>query len=232
MFTLRRSADRGHFQHGWLDTYHTFSFGEYDDPAWEQFGRLRVMNDDRVAAGQGFGMHGHRDMEILTWVLDGELAHRDSLGHEEVLRPGELQRMSAGTGIRHSEFNPSPTTPVHLYQIWLLPDRNGHEPRYGQTAFPRDGRQGRWQLLASPDGRDGSLTIHADSTVSVAELAVEQSLTTSLAAGRRGWLQVLRGRVVVNGHELVAGDGAGVTEETDIALTGAAPSQVLWFDLD
>ncbi|HUQ70518.1 MAG TPA: pirin family protein, partial [Planctomycetaceae bacterium] len=232
MKTVRRGSDRGHLNHGWLDTYHTFSFGDYYDPAHTTFRSLRVMNEDRVDPGQGFGMHGHRDMEILTWVLDGELAHRDSLGHEEVLRPGELQRMSAGTGIRHSEFNPSPTTPVHLYQIWLLPDRNGHEPRYGQTAFPRDGRQGRWQLLASPDGRDGSLTIHADSTVSVAELAAGQSLTVALAPSRRGWLQVLRGEVEINGHELVAGDGAGVTEVTDIALTGTAPSEVLWFDLD
>jgi quercetin 2,3-dioxygenase len=232
MFTLRRSADRGHFQHGWLDTYHTFSFGEYFDPQWEQFGRLRVMNDDRIAPGQGFGMHGHRDMEILTWVLDGELAHRDSLGHEEVLRPGELQRMSAGTGIRHSEFNPSPTTPTHLYQIWLLPDRPGHEPQYGQTTFPHDGRQGRWQLLASPDGRDGSLTIHADSTVSVADLDAGQSLTTTLRPGRRGWLQTLRGEVTVNGHTLKAGDGAGVTEEREVTLTSTTLSEVLWFDLD
>jgi redox-sensitive bicupin YhaK (pirin superfamily) len=232
MLTLRRSADRGHFQHGWLDTYHTFSFGEYFDPQWEQFGRLRVMNDDRIAAGQGFGMHGHRDMEILTWVLDGELAHRDSLGHEEVLRPGELQRMSAGTGIRHSEFNPSPTTPTHLYQIWLLPDRAGHQPQYGQTAFPREGRQGRWQRLASPDGRDGSLTIHADSTVSVAELADGQSLTATLSPGRRGWLQTLRGGVTVNGQALSTGDGVGVTDEPGVTVTATSPAEVIWFDLD
>lgn len=232
MLTVRRSADRGHFDHGWLDTYHTFSFGEYFDPQWTQFGRLRVMNDDRIAAGQGFGMHGHRDMEILTWVLDGELAHRDSLGHEEVLRPGELQRMSAGTGIRHSEFNPSPTVPTHLYQIWLMPDRNGHVPQYGQTTFPRDGRRGRWQLLASPDGRDGSLSIHADSTLSVAELAVGESLTVAIKQGRRGWLQVLRGRVDASGESLSAGDGAAVTEVSEIHLTAAMDSEVLWFDQD
>jgi redox-sensitive bicupin YhaK (pirin superfamily) len=232
MRTLRRSADRGHFQHGWLDTFHTFAFGEYFDPQWTQFGRLRVMNDDRIAAGQGFGMHGHRDMEILTWVLSGELAHRDSLGHQEVLRPGEMQRMSAGTGIRHSEFNPSPTTPTHLYQIWLLPDRNGHEPRYGQTLFAADGRQNRWQTIASPDGRDGSLTIHADTTVAVADLANGQSLTTPLASGRRGWLQVLRGAVEVDGDQLVAGAGLGVTAEPALHLTVVEDAQVMWFDLD
>lgn len=232
MFVVRRSADRGHFQHGWLDTYHTFSFGEYQDPQWMQFGPLRVMNDDRIAPGQGFGMHGHRDMEILTWVLDGELAHRDSLGHEQVLRPGELQRMSAGTGIRHSEFNPSQTTPTHLYQIWLLPDRAGHTPRYEQRAFPQAERQGRWQLLASPDAREGSLGIHTDATVSVAELSSGQSLTAALSPARRGWLQLLRGRVIVGDYELVAGDGIGVLEQTLLTVKAAGPSEVLWFDLE
>jgi quercetin 2,3-dioxygenase len=232
MLTLRPHHARGHFQHGWLDTFHTFSFGDYFDPDWTQFGRLRVMNDDRIAAGQGFGMHGHRDMEILTWVLDGELAHRDSLGHEQVLRPGELQRMSAGTGIRHSEFNPSPDTPTHLYQIWLLPDRPGHEPRYGQTAFPQAGRQNRWQMLASSDGHDGSLSLYADATVSVAELSAGETLTAALAAGRRGWLQVLRGRVSVNGQEMNAGDGVGVTDEPHLTVTASDMAELLWFDLD
>ncbi len=153
MVAIRRAHQRGHFNHGWLDTYHTFSFGDYYDPAHTQVRSLRVMNEDRVAPGQGFGMHGHRDMEIVTYVLSGALEHRDSLGNGSVLRPGELQRMTAGTGIRHSEFNPSPDEPVHLYQIWLLPERPGLTPGYEQKAFPAEGRQNRWQLVASPDGR-------------------------------------------------------------------------------
>jgi redox-sensitive bicupin YhaK (pirin superfamily) len=232
MLTVRRSADRGHFQHGWLDTYHTFSFGDYHDPAWVQFGRLRVMNDDRIAPSQGFGMHGHRDMEILTWVLDGELAHRDSLGHEQVLRPGELQRMSAGTGIRHSEFNVSTTTATHLYQVWLLPDRPGHEPRYEQTPFPAEGRRGRWQLLASPDGQEGSLSIYADAYVSVIDLTAGQSTTIPLAAGRRGWLQVLRGTTEAAGTPLETGDGVGVTDASELLITARSETELMWFDLD
>src|SRR5262245_31976479 len=161
MIRLRRAAERGHFNFGWLDTYHTFSFGEYFDPKHTQFRALRVMNEDRVAPGQGFGMHGHRDMEIVTIVLSGALEHRDSLGNGEVLRPGELQRMSAGTGIRHSEFNPSPSEPTHLYQIWLLPERQGLTPSYEQKAIPA-GQRNQLRLVASPDAADGSLTIHQD----------------------------------------------------------------------
>src|SRR6476660_7299620 len=160
MFTIRKSADRGHFDHGWLDTYHTFSFADYYDPAQMGFRSLRVINEDRVAAGQGFGMHGHRDMEIVTLVLEGALEHRDSMGNGEVLRPGEFQRMSAGTGILHSEFNPAPAEPVHLYQIWLLPDRKGHEPSYEQKLFPDAEKDGKLRVVASPTARDGSLRIH------------------------------------------------------------------------
>src|SRR4029453_9301558 len=165
-----KSADRGHLNHGWLDTYHTFSFGDYYDPAQMGFRALRVINEDRVAPGQGFGMHGHRDMEIVTYVLSGALEHKDSLGHGEVLRPGELQHMSAGTGIGNSEFNPSAREPVHLYQIWLLPRAAGLKPSYSQKSFAPEGRAGRWQLVASPDGADGSLTIQQDAQIHLAEL--------------------------------------------------------------
>src|SRR5437588_5913412 len=168
MIRIRKASERGHFDHGWLDTYHTFSFGDYYDPAHMGFRALRVINDDRVQPGQGFGMHGHRDMEIITYVLEGTLEHRDSLGNGEVLRPGELQHMTAGTGVRHSEFNPSETEAVHLYQIWLLPDRRSLPPGYEQTAFPAAERQGRLRVVASPDGRDGSLRIHQDATLSLA----------------------------------------------------------------
>ncbi len=171
MLSIRRGPDRGHFNHGWLDTYHTFSFGDYYDPEHEQFGALRVMNEDRVAPGQGFGMHPHRDMEIVTYVLSGALEHRDSLGTGSVLRPGEFQRMTAGTGIRHSEFNPAADEPVHLYQIWLLPERSGLEPSYEQREFPLEPRQSGWQQVASPDGVDGSLRIHQDARIYLANLA-------------------------------------------------------------
>src|SRR6516164_8590307 len=171
MIQVRKAVERGHFDHGWLNTYHTFSFADYYDPAQMGFRALRVINEDRVAPGQGFGMHGHRDMEIVTIVLEGALEHRDSLGNGEVLRPGELQRMTAGTGIRHSEFNPSAKEPVHLYQIWLLPSQNGLQPGYEQKAFPREEQRDRLRLVASPDGRDGSLFIHQDAELYLASLA-------------------------------------------------------------
>src|SRR5215470_3755500 len=170
MIEIRKAAERGHFDHGWLDTYHTFSFGDYYDPARMGFRSLRVINDDRVEPGQGFGMHGHRDMEIVTYVLDGALAHRDNLGNGSVLRAGELQHMTAGTGVRHSEFNPSETDPVHLYQIWLLPERNGLRPGYEQIAVPAEEKSGRFRLVAGPDGADGALTIHQDARLYLTEL--------------------------------------------------------------
>lgn len=230
---MRPRTERGYFDHGWLQTYHTFSFGHYFDRKWEQFRALRVMNEDVVAPGEGFGMHGHRDMEILTWVLSGALEHRDSLGHGAILRPGEMQWMSAGSGIRHSEFNPSSAEAVHLYQIWLLPDRAGHTPAYDQKAFDRDGRRNRWQVLASSDGRDGSLKIRQDATVSVVELDAGNELPGTFSPGRYGWLQVLRGEVelVEPAAPLVAGDGVGLSELTSVTLQAKVPAEVLLFDL-
>lgn len=231
MLRIRKSADRGHFDHGWLDTYHTFAFGDYFDPAHVNFRSLRVMNEDRIAAGQGFGMHGHRDMEIVTYVLSGAIEHRDSLGHGAVLRPGELQRMSAGTGIRHSEFNPSETEPTHLYQIWLLPERNGLKPEYEQRAFDAAGRQGRWQLTASPDGRDGALAIHQDAEIYLADLSPGETLDYSLPGGRHAWLQALRGEVQVNGQSLAAGDGAAVSDEPSLSVRAGGAAEVMLFTL-
>ena len=229
MMRTRKAQDRGHFDHGWLDTWHTFSFADYFDPAHMGFRALRVMNEDRVAPGQGFGMHGHRDMEIVTIVLDGALEHRDSMGHGEVLRPGELQRMSAGTGIMHSEFNPSDRAPVHLYQIWLQPERQGLRPEYEQRRFDAKERAGRFQLAASPDGAEGALTIHQDARISLAALG-PQDLTHPIRPGRHAWLQVLRGQVKANGLALAAGDGAALSDESMLTVQGEG-SEVMLFDL-
>jgi quercetin 2,3-dioxygenase len=231
MIHVRKANERGHFDHGWLNTYHTFSFADYQDPRHMGFRSLRVINDDRVAPGAGFPQHGHRDMEIITVVLEGELEHRDSMGNGAVLRPGEVQHMTAGTGILHSEFNPSRTTPLHLYQIWILPDRRGHKPGYGQKLFPEAERLNRWRLVASPDGHDGSLPIHQDAKLSVATLEPSRSLDYALAGGRYGWLQVLRGGVKLNGTELSEGDGAAVSDEAGLRLEAAGPAEVLLFDL-
>ena len=231
MITVRPSRERGRGQHGWLDSHHTFSFSGYRDPAHMGFRALRVINEDRVAPGQGFGEHGHRDMEILSYVLDGSLGHRDSLGNGSDLRPGELQCMTAGTGIRHSEFNPSEAAPVHFYQIWIQPDREGLPPRYDQRAFPESGRRGRFQVVASPDGRDGSLLIHQDAEVLLASLAAGESATRDLAPGRHAWLQVLRGSASLNGIPLAAGDGAAVSDEASLTLSGAESCEVMLFDL-
>ena len=231
MFVLRKSSDRGHLNHGWLDTYHTFSFGDYYDPSHMGFRALRVMNEDKVAAGQGFGMHPHRDMEIVTLVLSGALAHKDSLGHGETLRPGELQRMTAGTGIRHSEFNPSDTEPVHLYQVWLLPREAGLTPSYEQKAFDPAERKGRWQLVASPDGAGGSLTIQQDARIFLADLAAGQELQQAIGAGRYSWLQVLRGSVTVNGAKLETSDGLAVSEESVLNLRATNDAELMLFDL-
>ncbi len=231
MITVRKSDRRGHFNHGWLNTYHTFSFSRYFDPRHMNFHSLRVMNEDWIAPGQGFGTHDHEDMEIVTYVLEGALAHRDSLGSGDVLRPGELQRMTAGKGISHSEFNASATEPVHLYQIWLLPERNGLEPSYEQKAFPRDERQNRLRLVASPDGRDGSLTIRQDARLFLGSLEQDRDVTHALTAGRHAWIQVLDGEVSVNGIPLAAGDGAAVSDESALAVRADRPSEVLLFDL-
>jgi redox-sensitive bicupin YhaK (pirin superfamily) len=231
MLTIRKAGDRGHFDHGWLDTYHSFSFGDYYDPAHTSFRSLRVMNEDRVAAGMGFPMHGHRDMEIVTYVLSGALQHQDSLGHGEVLRPGELQHMSAGSGIRHSEFNPSEKEPVHLYQIWLLPREKGLAPSYGQKAFDPAGRQNQWQLVASPDGAEGSLPIQQDARILLATLDSGQTLAHQIPTGRHAWLQVLRGHVHLGEHQLSAGDGVAISNEATIGITAPESAELMLFDL-
>ena len=231
MLRIRRGNERGHFDHGWLDTYHTFSFGSYHDSKHTQFRSLRVMNEDRVAPGQGFGMHGHRDMEIVTYVLEGALAHKDSLGNGEVLRPGELQRMTAGTGIRHAEFNSSETEPVHLYQIWLLPEKQGLTPSYEQKAFDASSRQNAWQLVASPDAANGSLLIHQDARLYLAEVQPGKALNYELAAGRQAWLQVLRGKIKLQDHELSAGDGIAISDERSLGMQATDAAELLLFDL-
>jgi redox-sensitive bicupin YhaK (pirin superfamily) len=230
MIRVRRAAQRGHFDHGWLDTYHTFSFGDYYDPAHMGFRSLRVINDDRVQPGQGFGMHGHRDMEIVTYVLEGTLQHKDSLGTGSNIRAGELQRMTAGTGVRHSEFNPSDQEWVHLYQIWLLPERRGQEPSYEQLAVD-DEKPGRLRLVASPDGAQDSLTIRQDARLYLASLLPGQAVSHTIERGRAAWLQVLRGKVDLQGHHLSAGDGVAITDENTVAVEATVPSEVLLFNL-
>jgi redox-sensitive bicupin YhaK (pirin superfamily) len=233
MITVRRSEDRGRFDHGWLDTRHTFSFAGYQDEEHMGFRSLRVINEDRVKPGQGFGRHGHRDMEILSYVLAGGLAHEDSTGGEGVLRPGEVQRMTAGSGVLHSEFNASAEEPVHFLQIWILPDRAGHAPSYEQRPFPEAERRGRLRLVASPDGADGSLTIHQDARVLATVLAPGEAARLPLAPGRHAWVQVARGELAVNGTPLRAGDGAALSGEPEVALAGrgAGPAEALVFDL-
>jgi quercetin 2,3-dioxygenase len=231
MIRVRKAAERGHFDHGWLDTYHTFSFGDYSAPAHMGFRSLRVINDDRVQPGQGFGMHGHRDMEIVTYVLEGALQHKDSLGNGSIIRAGELQRMTAGTGVRHSEFNPSDKEAVHLYQIWLLPERKALKPSYQELALDEAQKRGRFRLVASPDGSDGSLTIHQDARLYLASLSPGEGVAHEIDRGRSAWLQVLRGSVNVLGHDLAAGDGVAVTDENAISIQATVPSEVLLFDL-
>jgi len=228
MITIRKGEDRGHFDHGWLDTYHTFSFADYHDPAHMGFRALRVINDDRVEAGRGFGTHGHRDMEIITYVLEGELSHQDSMGNGSVIRPGEVQRMSAGTGVMHSEKNASDEL-VHLLQIWILPERHGITPSYEQKVFPPAERDGRLRLVASRDGRDGSVTIHQDADLYTTTLRDNATVTQDLRPGRYGWVQVARGTVTVNGKPLDAGDGAAIEAEPRVTIAG--DGEVLLFDL-
>jgi redox-sensitive bicupin YhaK (pirin superfamily) len=231
MIRVRKAAERGHFDHGWLDTYHTFSFAGYYDPANMGFRSLRVINDDRVQPGHGFGMHGHKDMEIVTYVLDGALAHRDSIGNGSVLRPGELQHMTAGIGVRHSEFNPSDREEVHLYQIWLLPERNGLPPSYEQKAFSPEERRGALRLVASPTGELGSLTIHQDARIYLSTLRAGETVGHTLRPGRHAWLQVLRGQTALNGQSLAAGDGAAVSEEESLEIEAQDDTEVMLFDL-
>lgn len=231
MITIRRSNERGHADHGWLNSYHTFSFASYHDPKHMGFRSLRVINEDRVAAGQGFGMHGHRDMEIVSYVLDGQLEHKDSMGNGEILKPGEFQRITAGTGILHSEFNPSPDMATHFYQIWLLPERKGIEPSYQQRSFDARDRLNRWQVVASPVAEDGSLLIHQDAKIYLADLSSGAELSYPLRADRHAWLQVLRGAVSLNGQQLQTSDAAAVSEESSLRLTSETGTEVMLFDL-
>ena len=231
MITVRPSDERGRSELGWLSSRHTFSFADYLDPRHMGFRSLRVVNEDRVQPGAGFPTHGHRDMEIVTYVVEGALEHEDSLGTGSVIRPGEVQRMSAGTGVTHSEYNPSRSEPVHFLQIWILPERNGLAPGYEQRAFPAAELHGRLRLVASRDGREGSVTVHQDVQVWAARLAAGDEILYALAPGRHAWLQVVRGALAVNGTTLAAGDGAAVSDEARLALTASAPSELLLFDL-
>jgi redox-sensitive bicupin YhaK (pirin superfamily) len=231
MIKLRLSHERGHANHGWLDTYHTFSFADYYDPAHVGFRSLRVINEDRVAPGAGFGTHPHRDMEILTYVLEGALEHRDSMGNGSVIRPGQVQRMSAGTGVTHSEYNASKTEPVHLLQIWVLPERKGIEPGYEEREFPAEERQGRWRLIAARDGREGAARWHQDADLYVTLLSPGERVTHRLRPGRHAWAQVARGAVTLNGQPLKAGDGAAISEEEAVEAQADEAAEVLLFDL-
>ena len=232
MLTLRRAQDRGRADFGWLDSRHSFSFGEYYDPAHMGFGPLRVINDDRVAGGGGFPTHPHRDMEIVSYVLEGALAHKDSLGTGSVIKPGDVQRMSAGTGIAHSEFNASRTDPVHFLQIWFLPERRGLTPGYEQKNFDADSKRDQLRLVASPDGRDGSVTIRSDASLYVSLLGKDATVSHQVAAGRGLWLQVARGSVAVGDITLAEGDGLQVTNEKALEIVGkAGGSEILLFDL-
>lgn len=232
MITLRPAQARGTANFGWLDSRHTFSFGNYYDPNHMGFASLRVINEDKVTPGQGFGTHGHRDMEIISYVLEGALEHKDSIGTGSVIRPGDVQRMSAGTGIRHSEFNASQTEPVHFLQIWILPEQAGIKPGYEQKSFSETEKRGKLRLVGSRDGRDGSITIHQDVDLYATILADGEKVNHSLAAGRVAWLQVVRGAVQLHDRTLTAGDGAAISQESLLVLQGAADNaEVLLFDM-
>jgi redox-sensitive bicupin YhaK (pirin superfamily) len=231
MIKIRKSAERGHFDHGWLDTHFTFSFADYYDPEHVQFRTLRVLNDDRVAAGEGFPTHPHRDMEIVTYVLEGALEHRDSMGTGSVIRPGDVQYMSAGSGVTHSEFNASKTEPVHLLQIWMFPEKQGLKPVYDQKNFPEAERRGKLRLVASPDGREGSVKIRQDNELYATMLGVGDSVRHELKPERHAYVQVARGSVKLNGAQLGAGDGAAISAEKTVELNGAENAEILLFDL-
>ena len=231
MMRIRRSDERGFVDHGWLKARHTFSFGSYHDPAHLSFGALRVINEDRVAPGTGFGEHGHQDMEIVTYLLAGELAHRDSMGNGSVIRPGDVQRMSAGRGVRHSEVNPNAESTTHLLQIWIEPSETGIDPGYEQRRVEDAGKRGRLALIASADGRDGSVHIHQDARIHAGLFDGEERAELPIGAGRRVWVHVARGTLQVNGERLAAGDAAALTREERLALDGGEDAEVLVFDL-
>jgi len=231
MITLRRSEDRGLADHGWLKSFHSFSFADYHDPAHMGFGNLRVINEDRIAPGTGFGTHGHRDMEIISYVLEGALAHKDSIGNGAAILPGEVQRMSAGSGVRHSEFNHAQHDSTHFLQIWILPRASNIAPGYEQKAFAEADKRGRLALVASDDGRDGSVTIHADAAIRAGLFDGDEAATLALAPGRLAWVQVLRGDITVNGQPLRTGDALGLRDEAELSLAHGHGAEVLVFDL-
>jgi len=231
MITIRKSEDRGHVDFGWLDTYHTFSFDQYYDPAHMHFRSLRVINEDRVQPSHGFPTHSHRDMEIITYILSGALEHRDSMSNGSVIRPGDVQRMSAGTGVSHSEFNPSDAETVHLLQIWVLPERHGLPPSYEEKHFSEEEWRGRLRLIAANDGREGAVTIHQDAQIYAAVLEAEQTVVHTLDENRSAWLQVARGTILLNEMELKQGDGAAVRRESELTIAAHDQTEVLLFDL-
>jgi len=231
MIRVRKAEERGHADHGWLDTYHTFSFAGYQDPEHTRFHALRVMNEDVVQPGQGFGTHPHRDMEIVTYVLEGALEHKDSMGNGEVLRAGEFQRMSAGSGITHSEFNPSETEPVHLYQIWLFPELKGIEPSYEQKRFPDNEQHNQLRLVASPGAEQGALSIHQNAQIYLSQIEQGKSVSHSIAFGRHAWLQVLRGSVLLNEVPLNTSDGAGISDVQELKIQATDNAEIMLFDL-
>ncbi|HAB16579.1 MAG TPA: pirin family protein [Verrucomicrobiota bacterium] len=231
MMTIRKSEDRGYANHGWLNARHSFSFAGYHDPAWMGFRTLRVLNDDIIAGGGGFGTHPHRDMEIITYILSGALEHRDSMGNGRVIRPGEVQYMAAGTGVQHSEFNHSPTEPAHLLQIWIVPDRKNAKPAYAERSFAK-ASTGRWHLVASKTGREQSIGINQDADVYLAKLEAGDSVKHQLASGRHGWVQVAEGEITLNGENLKAGDAAALSETPELTVKARSAAQVLLFDLN
>jgi quercetin 2,3-dioxygenase len=231
MITIRKSDDRGHADHGWLDTRFTFSFADYFDPEHVQFRTLRVMNDDRIAGGGGFPTHPHRDMEIVTYVLEGALAHKDSMGNGSVIRPGDVQYMSAGTGVAHSEFNASKTELTHMYQIWMFPDKKNYEPTYDQKHFSEADKRGTLRLVASPDGREGSVKIRQDNALYATVLGSGESVKHALKSNRHAYVQVARGSITLNGKKLDTGDGAAISDERALELKGVEDAEVLLFDL-
>jgi redox-sensitive bicupin YhaK (pirin superfamily) len=232
MIQIRKADERGHTQLSWLESYHTFSFGQYYEPQHQGFRTLRVINEDRVQPGQGFGTHAHRDMEIISYVLDGALAHRDSLDNGSVIRPGDVQLMRAGTGVTHSEYNPSSENLVHFLQIWIIPDEQGLAPTYEQRHFPVEARRNVLRLIVSQDGRDGSLRIHQDADLYATVLKKGQSVTHELAEDRHAWVQVVRGRIRLNGLSLQEGDGAALRDEPQIEMTADGEAELLIFDLE
>lgn len=231
MITVRKAKERGHFNHGWLNTYHTFSFDQYYDPRYMGFRVLRVINEDFVSPGRGFPTHGHRDMEIITYILEGGLKHEDSMGNGSVIRPGDVQRMTAGTGVRHSEQNASTDDSVHLLQIWILPHTLGLEPSYEQKAFSKDDLHNRFRLIASSDGREGSVTVHQDISLLASILGEGERANYSISSTRYGWMQVARGAIELNGETAEHGDGLVIVGESDLSVVANQPSEVLLFDL-